>query len=128
MQLIKPIQPTIISILSGGNVLLKPQLGLEKLSNVVNKYKNTQYREMIYFMRDLKAKNVFNFSRSRLYDQIAKSRKFIEIYNQAGGNEKGESKFFDVDRKNMDKHQIIQNMIGQAVVVMNRQAWRFKQM
>jgi len=28
----------------------------------------------------------------------------------------------------MDKHHIIQNMIGQAIVVMNRQAWKFKQM
>ena len=77
----------IIAILSGNNVQLRPQLGLEKLANVIDKYKFTQYREMIYFMRDLKSHNVYNFSRSRLFELIGKSRKFMQIYNAQGLNE-----------------------------------------
>ena len=30
-------------------------------------------------MRDLKSNNVFNFSRSRMYDRIAKSRRYLEL-------------------------------------------------
>jgi hypothetical protein len=71
--------------------MLRPQLGLEKLANVVDKYRFIRYRELIYFMRDLKAKNVFNFSRSRLYDLISKSRKFMLIYNEKGLNHQDDS-------------------------------------
>ena len=40
-------------------------------------------------MRDLKAKNVFNFSRSRMFDKIARSQRFLDL--------KGE--YFDIDQK-----------------------------
>ena len=52
----------------------KQSLGIQKLSSVFEKYKDARYREIIYFMRDLKAKNVFNFSRSRLFEKLSKSK------------------------------------------------------
>jgi hypothetical protein len=54
-------------------------LALAKLTAVLDKYKCANYREIVYFMRDLKAKNVFNFSRSRLYEKIAKSKRYFEL-------------------------------------------------
>ena len=48
-------------------------------------------------MRDLKAKNVYNFSRSRLFDKIARSKRVLDL--------KGE--YFDVDRKQLDQNQQI---------------------
>jgi len=52
----------------------KQSLGIQKLCSVFEKYKDARYREIIYFMRDLKAKNVFNFSRSRLFEKLSKSK------------------------------------------------------
>ena len=63
--------------LSHDIVSAKQTLAIEKLSSVLEKYKAANYREIIYFMRDLKAKNVYNFSRSRLYDKLAKSKLFF---------------------------------------------------
>ena len=79
--------------------LQKWQLALSKLNTVVDKYKFTNYREIVYFMRDLKSKNVYNFSRSRLYEQIAKSRRFLQLKN--------EDKYFDYEDKHMAQNQLI---------------------
>ena len=81
-------------------VSLKQSLGMEKLTRVIDKYRYSNYREIIYFMRDLKAKNVFNFSRSRLFQKIAKSRRFIEL-----------NSLFDQKEKHLDINQEIQALL-----------------
>ena len=78
-QLINVIQPFVQAALMNEEVSLKQSLGMEKLTKVIDKYRFANYRDIIYFMRDLKAKNVYNFARSRLFQNIAKSRRFIEI-------------------------------------------------
>ena len=67
------VSPVLEAILLHQAVTPKLNLAVEKMSKVVNKYKFSCYREIIYFMRDLKAKNVFNFSRSRIYSKLSRS-------------------------------------------------------
>lgn len=74
-QLINCIQPIVDAALVSDIVSVKQTLALNKLCGVIDKYRFTNYREIIYFMRDLKAKNVYNFSRSRLFDKIARSKR-----------------------------------------------------
>ena len=64
------------------------------MTGVIDKYRFNNYREIINFMRDLKSKNVYNFSRSRLYEKIAKSKRYFEI-------KKSEEQYFDVDEKHL---------------------------
>ena len=59
-------------------------------------------------MRDLKAKNVFNFSRSRLFNQIAKSRRYLEL--KSATEEPGisnQEKYFDIEEKHLAQNQLI---------------------
>ena len=68
---------------------------MKKLSGVIDRYKFMNYREIIYFMRDLKAKNVYNFSRSRLYDKLKKSKRYFELKKQMQSEDPENSKYFD---------------------------------
>jgi len=88
----------------------------------MDKYKFSNYREIIYFMRDLKAKNVFNFSRSRLFSQIARSRRFLELKKMSH-----EQELFDVDERHFEKNQVIQELLRGALMSMNKYAFRYKQ-
>lgn len=92
---------------------------MQKLTNIVEKYKFTHYREMVYFMRDLKAKNVFNFSRSRLFDNLAKSKRLFDI--------KASDNLFDIKEKQIEQNQQIQGLIRNAIKVMNKHAYAYKQ-
>ena len=78
-QLINCIQPIVNAALVSDVVSVKQTLALSKLCGVIDKYRFANYREMVYFMRDLKAKNVYNFSRSRLFDKIAKSKRVQDL-------------------------------------------------
>ena len=82
------------------NGFMRQTLAMNKLTNVMNKYRFSNYREIIYFMRDLKSKNVYNFSRSRLYEKIAKSKRYFEIKNS-------EDQYFDVNEKHLAQNQLI---------------------
>jgi hypothetical protein len=90
------------------------------LVNVIEKYKFASYREIIYFMRDLKAKNVFNFSRSRLYTKLAKSKLIFDL------KEKHSDDLFDAEDKHLTQNQIIQEHIRKAVTTMNKFAFLYK--
>ena len=79
----------------------KQQLALMKLGRVVDKFKEAAYRDLVYFMRDLKAKNVFNFARSRLCEKIQKSKRFIEFKRQLG--EKDGDELYDFSKREMEK-------------------------
>lgn len=94
-QLISCIQPVIQAALHNGEILIKQQLALKKLSSVIDRYKFVNYREIIYFMRDLKAKNVYNFSRSRLYDNLKKSKRYFELKKQMQSDDPENAKYFD---------------------------------
>jgi hypothetical protein len=109
----------IDAALASESVTPKQELALTKFTNVIEKYKFAHYREMIYFMRDLKAKNVFNFSRSRLFDRLATSKRFFEI--------KASEQLFDNNKKHFEQSQLIQDLIRQAVKTMNKHAFRYKQ-
>jgi hypothetical protein len=71
------IKPVVATALNSG--FMKQTLALGRLTGVIDKYRFSNYREIIYFMRDLKSKNVYNFSRSRLYEKIAKSKRFFNL-------------------------------------------------
>lgn len=88
-QLINCIQPIVDAALVSDTVSIKQTLALTKLCGVIDKYRFTNYRDIIYFMRDLKAKNVYNFSRSRLFDKIARSKRVQDLREE----------YFDVDEK-----------------------------
>ena len=105
-QLLNCIQPIVSAALASG--FTRHELAAKKLTSVIDKYRYANYREMIYFMRDLKAKNVFNFSRSRLFTRISKSRRFLEIksQNQLPGISDQE-KFFDIEEKHLEENQLI---------------------
>ena len=79
-KLLSPISPIFDAILSHEvGASPKQTLGAHLIEKVVSKYKEVRYREIIYFMRDLKAKNVFNFSRSGLYSRLAKSKLIFDL-------------------------------------------------
>jgi hypothetical protein len=118
-QLINAIAPILDAALSHEVVAVKPTLAVEKLSKVIDKYKFAHYREIIYFMRDLKAKNVFNFSRSRLYEKLAKSKRFFDL--------KDEDDLFDCQEKHLNQNQKIQALLRESVVTMNKFAFAYKQ-
>jgi hypothetical protein len=98
-QFINVIAPVIDAILQHEIISVKQTYAIEKISNVIDKYKSACYRELIYFMRDLKAKNVYNFSRSRLYTKLAKSKL---LFNQSLDNE-----MFDLEDKHLAQNQHI---------------------
>ena len=98
-QLINIIHPVVDAALTSEIVSTKHSLAVTKLSSVVDKYKFAHYREIIYFMRDLKAKNVFNFSRSRLFDKLSKSKRFFEM--------KADDSLFDNGLKHLEQNQQI---------------------
>ena len=77
-QLINVVQPVVLAILQGG-IMTKEKLALQKLSQVVDRQRFINYRELMYSLRDLKAKNVYNFSRSNLYAKLAKSKRYMEL-------------------------------------------------
>lgn len=90
------------------------------MASIIEKYKFASYREIIYFMRDLKAKNVYNFSRSGLYSKLAKSKIIFEKKNKMAED------FFDVEDKHLTQNQIIQAHIRKAVTTMNKFAFLYK--
>jgi hypothetical protein len=45
----------------------------------INMRRFSHYKEALQFMRDLKIKGVYNFSRCRLFDAIKKSSRFLDI-------------------------------------------------
>jgi hypothetical protein len=61
--------------------MLRHSLGVEKMGRLIDRSKLVAYREILTFMRDLKAKGVFNFSRCRLFDAISRSKRFIQLKN-----------------------------------------------
>lgn len=78
-QLISCVQPLLTQLLQTNQVLMRQQLAVSKLLNGINFFRHGYYRELVDFMKDLRAKNVFNFSRCRLYEKIKKSRRFLEL-------------------------------------------------
>ena len=55
-------------LLQTGQVLMRQQLAVSRLLSGLNSRRFGYYRELVDFMKDLRAKNVFNFSRCRLYE------------------------------------------------------------
>lgn len=133
-QLINVVQPVVLAILQGG-VMTKEKLALQKLAQVVDRQRYMTYRELMYFLRDLKAKNVYNFTRSNLYAKLAKSKRYMELKKQLnsdlddvrGSPNGGNAEFFDQQQRHMDENQQIQFLIRQALKVINAQAFKFKQ-
>lgn len=81
---------------------MKQELALQKIAAIVDRQKHGQYRELIYFLRDLKAKNVFNFSRSGLYARLAKSKRFLELRKQLNSDLDGvdtRNQYFDLNKQ-----------------------------
>lgn len=61
---------------------------------------------MLYFLRDMKSKNVYNFTRSNLYAKLAKSKRYMELKRELNRdlddvNESRDSRnaeFFDLQK------------------------------
>lgn len=113
--LINVIAPVMDAIMMHDVVSVKQIYAIEKLTRVIDKYKSSSYREIIYFMRDLKAKGVFNFSRSRLFSKLAKSKVIFEAIQS--------DPLFDVEDKHLNQNQLIQIHIRKAVTTMNKFAF-----
>ena len=132
-QLINAIQPIVLAVLQG-EVMVKQKLALQKLAEVVNRHRFMNYREIIYFLRDLKAKNVYNFSRSNLYAKLAKSKRYLELKSSLNEDlasvqdsaNVSNGEYFDLQKRRLDENQQIQYLIRQALKVMNAQAFKFK--
>lgn len=60
----------------------------------INALRFSYYRELFDSMKDLRAKNVFNFSRCALYEKIKKSRRFMEL--KAHLDKDANNKYFDL--------------------------------
>ena len=54
-------------------------------------------------MRDMKIKNVYNFARSRLFEQISKSKRFIKFKS----NLNQDLPYFDNEQKMFERNQLI---------------------
>ena len=114
--------------------MVKQKLALQKLTEVVNRHRFMNYREIIYFLRDLKAKNVYNFSRSNLYAKLAKSKRYLELKKSLNEDlaavqdsaNASNGEYFDLQKRRLDENQQIQYLIRQALKVMNAQAFKFK--
>lgn len=94
-QFINVIAPVVDAILQHEIISVKQTYAIEKIVNVIEKYKSVCYRDIIYFMRDLRAKNVYNFSRSRLYGKLAKSKLMYDQGNRL------EDEMFDYEDKHL---------------------------
>ena len=83
--------------------MTKEKLALQKLAQVVDRQKSINYRELLYCLRDLKAKNVYNFTRSSLYAKLAKSKRYMELKHQLNRDldeVKGSQRYDNDDRNN----------------------------
>ena len=76
IQLINVIQPVILAILQGG-VMMKERLALMKVAQIVDKHRFGHFQSLMQSLRDLKSKNVYNFTRSNLYAKLAKSKRYM---------------------------------------------------
>lgn len=52
------------------------------MSQIMNRHRHSHFQHLMYYLRDLKSKNVYNFTRSNLYTKLAKSKRFMELKEQ----------------------------------------------
>ena len=115
------IQPLVSELLKSGQVMMRQKLALSKICTGIDGMRLQYYREVMTFIRDLKMKNVYNFTRSRLYDNIKKSRRYQMVKSSIR-----DSEYFDETQQKLHENQKITQLIRDALKTMNSAAFKYK--